>query len=309
LVTYDFAVKNVGHKSDEFAIEASSSLGWGDLSSLPSSVVLSPDEVIDFSVPVTIPMVPRGTTDHLKLRAQSVTNPRMASVKTTFTIAAAQVPSADAGPDQKVEANESGDASVFLDGSNSLSPTGDPLEFFWSGPFEDGGGTSSEESPSVSLRVGIHTISLVVGDGVVWSSADTVTITVVPSPTVVPACVESQGYWKNKPSEWPLGELTIGYMTYSQPEAMDILHQPVRGNGLVSLSKQLIAAKLNQARLIWVPEDVQTAILAADELIGPRIVPPIGSDKVKTRETGALNDLLDTYNSGQHEEGPYSCEE
>ena len=39
--------------------------------------------------------------------------------------------------------------------------------------------------------------------------------------------------------------LTLGTVTYSQAQLLAIFNTPVRGNGLISLAHQLIAAKLN----------------------------------------------------------------
>ena len=44
-----------------------------------------------------------------------------------------------------------------------------------------------------------------------------------------------------------MNELQLGNVTYNQQELLSILSQPVRGNGLVLLAHQLIAAKLNIA--------------------------------------------------------------
>jgi hypothetical protein len=57
----------------------------------------------------------------------------------------------------------------------------------------------------------------------------------------------TQGYWKNHPDAWPLDTLTLGTVTYSKDQLLLILRRPVRGNGLVALAHQLIAAKLNVA--------------------------------------------------------------
>lgn len=58
-------------------------------------------------------------------------------------------------------------------------------------------------------------------------------------------CVLTQGYWKNHPGDWPVEGLTLGGDYYSKSDLIGILKQPVKGNGLISLAHQLIAAKLN----------------------------------------------------------------
>src|SRR5436305_9837109 len=58
-------------------------------------------------------------------------------------------------------------------------------------------------------------------------------------------CTFTLGYWKNHPGAWPVTSLTLGSTTYSQAQLLSIFNTPVRGNGLISLAHQLIAAKLN----------------------------------------------------------------
>jgi hypothetical protein len=69
--------------------------------------------------------------------------------------------------------------------------------------------------------------------------------------------------------------LQLGNVTYNQQELLAILNQPVRGNGLVSLAHQEIAAKLNIAT--GADESCVNETLAqADSLIGDLIIPPVG---------------------------------
>jgi len=86
-----------------------------------------------------------------------------------------------------------------------------------------------------------------------------------------------------------------------------ILSEPVRGNGLVSLAKQLIAAKLNQANGACVPTGVAAAISQADTLIGGRVAPPVGTGSLSPSVTSALTTILDNYNNGSAPGGPAHC--
>ena len=63
-------------------------------------------------------------------------------------------------------------------------------------------------------------------------------------------CTLTQGYWKNHPNAWPVSSLKLGTVTYTKDQAIAILKTPVKGNGLVQLAHQLIAAKLNVAGVI-----------------------------------------------------------
>src|SRR5436853_243027 len=60
-------------------------------------------------------------------------------------------------------------------------------------------------------------------------------------------CTFTQGYWKNHASAWSLGALTISGVTYTQSQLLSIFNAPAKGNGLLTLMHQLIAAKLNIA--------------------------------------------------------------
>jgi hypothetical protein len=115
-------------------------------------------------------------------------------------------------------------------------------------------------------------------------------------------CTLSQGYWKNHPADWPVNALTLGTVTYTAEELADILDEPVKGNGLISLAHQLIAAKLNVAN--GAPWAVTSDIIAADALIGGLKVPPAGAGFLLPDVTSALTQTLGNYNS---ESGPFHC--
>jgi hypothetical protein len=117
----------------------------------------------------------------------------------------------------------------------------------------------------------------------------------VPCPS---SCVRGLGYWKNHPEAWPVTELQLGNVTYTQEELLSILHQPVRGNGLVSLAHHLIAAKLNVANGTD-PSCIQQTIADADALIGDLVVPPVGTGYLAPAEVEALKDMLEDYNEGR----------
>jgi hypothetical protein len=113
----------------------------------------------------------------------------------------------------------------------------------------------------------------------------------------------TQGYWKNHPGDWPVNSLTLGELSYDKDQLLSILKQRVRGNGLVALAHQLIAAKLNQAAGAVVPDDVKAAIEAADELIGWLRIPPFGDGWLHPSRTSEWIAILDDFN-----EGNYPCE-
>jgi hypothetical protein len=117
-------------------------------------------------------------------------------------------------------------------------------------------------------------------------------------------CTLTQGFWKNHPSAWPVSSLQLGTVTYTQAQLIAILKQPVKGNGLVSLAHQLIAAKLNVASGTSTPAILNT-IASADAMIGGLVVPPVGSGSLSTSSVGSLVTALDQFNQGLA--GPTHC--
>ncbi len=95
-------------------------------------------------------------------------------------------PVAAAGPDQSVDADESGSATVALDGSGSNDADGDTLTYAWAWS----GGSATGVTPTVALSPGTTVITLTVDDGNGGSATDTVEVTVAPYEPPPPADVE-----------------------------------------------------------------------------------------------------------------------
>lgn len=117
------------------------------------------------------------------------------------------------------------------------------------------------------------------------------------STTVVNNCTFTQGYWKTHPESWPVTSLTIGTVNYTKAELLQILNQPARGNGLLILAHQLIAAKLNILQGAD-PTPVAGTIAAADAMIGGLVCPPIGTGTLPSTTVSSLALTLDDYNNG-----------
>jgi len=90
----------------------------------------------------------------------------------------------------------------------------------------------------------------------------------VPTGEMPKGCVLTHGYYKNHADTWCVSSLTIGGTTYNKAQLLDALSAPTAGNCLISLARQLIAAKLNIAcRGARAPQDVLSAIQRAEDLI------------------------------------------
>ena len=143
------------------------------------------------------------------------------------------------------------------------------------------------------------------GDGMAAASAPS---DIVRASTLVRSsqeCTYTQGYWKNHTEVWPVGSLTLGTVNYTAAQLLQIFNEPARGNGLLSLAHQLIAAKLNIAQGASAPAGVATAIAQADALIGNMIAPPIGAGSLAPGATSGLTTTLDNFNQGIT--GPGHC--
>ncbi len=55
----------------------------------------------------------------------------------------------------------------------------------------------------------------------------------------------TQGYWRNHSSAWPVDVITIGGITYSKKEAIDLMDAPGKGDKTYNMFEQLVSAKLN----------------------------------------------------------------
>ncbi|MBI5169472.1 MAG: hypothetical protein HZA61_08295 [Candidatus Eisenbacteria bacterium] len=110
-------------------------------------------------------------------------------------------------------------------------------------------------------------------------------------------CTYTIGYWKTHPDQWPVMTLTLGTITYNASQLQLIFNQPVQGNGLVSLSQQLIAAKFNVAQGAS-DATVAATITQADALIANKVCPPIGVGSLPPGQTSAMVTTLDLYNTG-----------
>jgi hypothetical protein len=125
-------------------------------------------------------------------------------------------------------------------------------------------------------------------------------------------CTYTQGYWKthgpvplgNNSNVWDVSSLTLGTVSYTDLQLLNIFNTQPAGNGIVALAHQLIAAKLNIANGAD-GSAIQSSINAADALIGGLVIPPVGSGYLSSSATSALTTALTNYNEGAT--GPGHC--
>ncbi len=99
----------------------------------------------------------------------------------TVTVIPNQIPTANAGPDQTVSARE----LVSLNGSNSNDAEGNSLTFKWITPSGISLNSTTSSLPTFKApdvtTITNFTFSLIVNDGIIDSSTDQVTVTVIPN--------------------------------------------------------------------------------------------------------------------------------
>ena len=116
----------------------------------------------------------------------------------------------------------------------------------------------------------------------------------------LPQCARTQGYWKNHPDAWPVDveEITIGGITYTKDDAIDILKTPVKKDMSIAMFYQLVAAKLNVLNGCE-SSCIEDTIKDADTWMAKH---PVESNVKASSDAWAegepLKDMLDDYNNG-----------
>lgn len=172
------------------------------------------------------------------------------------------------------------------------------------GELFDESGVTTDYTDEISRNQGVVIHGYTEGDAVNSESAFTPDL--VSATTAGDNCTFTVGYWKNHPGVWPAGclPMTLGTVSYTQAQLLQILNYAPAGNGLVILAHQLIAAKLN----ICNGADgsaIAATIADADALIGGLVIPPVGGGYLAPSVTNTDTNQLDDYNNGFT--GPGHC--
>lgn len=199
-------------------------------------------------------------------------------------------PVADAGPDQTVEQDSLGGASVTLDGSGSTDDgLMKPLTYFWTWA----GGSAVGDKPTVSLPLGTTTVTLEVNDSQFLDS-DTVDITVEDTTAPEVACLETVNpHGNNIPGEKNCKD--------------------TNEDGFYELSAVDICDVEPELYLMSIDLDATTDILGAFDLsaaLGPyssgyrvKYTEANGATEISEKKIGSDNDQADAIDS--HVKGPH----
>ncbi len=128
-----------------------------------------------------------------------------------------QPPVANAGPDQTVaDSDSSGSETVSLNGNASSDPDGSIVSYEWR---EGGAFVASGATPSISLTVGAHTLTLTVTDNGGATASDNVVITVLASTPAPDTVVITKANWNSRSRQ-----LTVEATSTAAPTAVLTLY-------------------------------------------------------------------------------------
>lgn len=112
---YTLTMANIGDEADRYTLAATSSLGWADTSSIPSSIQLGSGEVLTVSVPVAIPLsAAADDQDKLQFKVTSEADPAVWDTLLAVTTVNPDAPAVDPGQDDPVAvtSEETGDSPL-----------------------------------------------------------------------------------------------------------------------------------------------------------------------------------------------------
>jgi hypothetical protein len=121
---------------------------------------------------------------------------------------------------------------------------------------------------------------------------------------VTGGCTYTQGFWKNHPSAWPVTLLTIGNVSYSEQQLLDLFNTAPMGDASLVLGHQLIAALLNMANGAVPTASVQQGIddaqtwMVANQGSSAGLPYGVSAGSAAGQQATTLTQILDNFNSG-----------
>ena len=137
-------------------------------------------------------------------------------------------PVANAGADQTVTADASGQASIQLNGSGSSDPDGTIDSYVWT---QGGTQLATGATPTVSLPVGTHTITLTVTDNQGATGTDQVTVTVTGSSSENQAPIVANSIPNQSTTAGVGYNFPFAQNTFSDPDGDALVYTASLANG------------------------------------------------------------------------------
>jgi hypothetical protein len=109
------------------------------------------------------------------------------------------------------------------------------------------------------------------------------------------------GFWKNNADLWPTNSLTIGGISYTKDELLTVFSTPARGDAVLILAYQLIAAKLNVANgadsssIASVIADADSLLTGINLLSHTKVKTSTALGHQMTTDAGLLEAFNDTF--------------
>src|SRR5262249_11994205 len=107
------------------------------------------------------------------------------------------------------------------------------------------GTTELDFDASAFVGQQINSMKFVVQWGFIPDMPTSGTVSEIDASFASPPASNPPGVWKNQPGLWPVSSLTIGGMTYTKDQLLEVLSTPTKGDAVLILADQLIAAELS----------------------------------------------------------------
>jgi glucuronoarabinoxylan endo-1,4-beta-xylanase len=201
-------------------------------------------------------------------------------------------PTANAGPDQIVSTLFDNTAEVTLDGSDSNDPLGNELTYLWTWSIDGNTYEANGVSPTIELPLGMHTIELIVNNGLLDSEPDYVDVNVV-TPLKAQLCLTPRSLNRKRhfPNIMAMMELPRGIKKSDVSDELFILYLP-DGNSIEAVWQYIYGCSTRGCRNWysccwpwWRPKVKAVALFNTEALLAA--VPEDGT--VELQVVGRLN--------------------